>query len=113
MMGDISDMLSTAQQYFEYLITTKGEGDELKHVLSSVAYCVIEEANEGLIVEYTAEKVMSSLKTMAPTKALGIDGFPAKFFQKYQHIIGEEVTKFFLEVLNDNKSLEVINVTQS
>jgi hypothetical protein len=48
---------------------------------------------------------------MHPLKAPGPDGLPALFFQKYWHIVGEDVKKLALGILNDGKSPESINKT--
>ncbi|KAA3468942.1 reverse transcriptase [Gossypium australe] len=48
---------------------------------------------------------------MGPTKAPGIDGFPAIFFQRYWHIVGNAVIDYCLGVLNDKKSMEDFNKT--
>lgn len=44
-------------------------------------------------------------------KALGIDGFRTLFFQKYWYIIGKESSLYYLDVLNNDASLESMNVT--
>ncbi|KAA3466579.1 reverse transcriptase [Gossypium australe] len=48
---------------------------------------------------------------MGPTKALGPDGFPALFFQWYWHIVGKDVTKFCLGILNTDQGFEQLNST--
>ncbi|KAA3473762.1 reverse transcriptase [Gossypium australe] len=48
---------------------------------------------------------------MAPLKASGTDGFPAMFFQKFWHIIGKDVSRYCLEILNNQKELDTINNT--
>lgn len=44
-----------------------------------------------LDIVFTEEEVVLALKQMHPTKAPGPDGFHALFFQKYWHVIREEV----------------------
>lgn len=48
---------------------------------------------------------------MYPTKAPGNDGLPALFYQRYWHIVGDEVTKKCLDVLNGNGSVVEFNHT--
>lgn len=50
-----------------------------------------------------------AINDMRPTKAPGVDGFLALFFQKYWHIVGKEVSRFCLDVLNHGASLEDMN----
>ncbi|KAA3463042.1 reverse transcriptase [Gossypium australe] len=49
---------------------------------------------------------------MGPTKVPGSDGFPALFFQQYWHIVGNEVLEYCLSILNGNKWVDLVNVTE-
>ncbi|KAL4284821.1 hypothetical protein GQ457_16G011460 [Hibiscus cannabinus] len=49
---------------------------------------------------------------MAPLKASGPDGYPALFFQNYWDVIGTEVTKYCLSVLNGETEMDAINGTR-
>lgn len=57
------------------------------------------------------EEVESPLKQMAPLKSLGPDGFNPSFYQKYWHIVGEEVTLVALKFLNEGVFDLCINFT--
>ncbi|KAK3221558.1 hypothetical protein Dsin_008583 [Dipteronia sinensis] len=46
-----------------------------------------------------------------PTKALRPDGFQAVFFQKFWHIVGDDVIKVCLSVLSGDLSIRVFNQT--
>lgn len=48
---------------------------------------------------------------MFPTKALGLDGFHALFYQKYWDIKGLEVLRVVLSFLNGNISMMELNET--
>ena len=51
---------------------------------------------------FTREQVSQALKQMHPTKAPGLDGHPALFYQKFWHIIGDEVTDLVISILNND-----------
>lgn len=44
-------------------------------------------------------------------KALGTDGFSALFFQRYWHIVGEGVSNFCLNILNNDLNMVSMNIT--
>ncbi|KAA3480918.1 reverse transcriptase [Gossypium australe] len=48
---------------------------------------------------------------MGPIKAAGCDGFPSLFFQRFWHIIGQEVGNFYLEILNKGGPVDGVNLT--
>ncbi|KAA3459952.1 reverse transcriptase [Gossypium australe] len=52
-----------------------------------------------------------AVKSIAPLKASGEDGFPAIVYQKYWLITGEKVTKYCLDVLHGRRNMEEINKT--
>lgn len=48
---------------------------------------------------------------MNPTKAPGVDGLPALFYQKYWSTVGKDVVRTCLGILNDDKDLACLNET--
>ncbi|MCI24354.1 hypothetical protein A2U01_0045537, partial [Trifolium medium] len=52
--------------------------------------------------EYTSLEVMQAIKDMKPLAAPGPDGLPALFYQNYWDIIGNDITKMALDILNNN-----------
>lgn len=73
--------------------------------------CITEEHNSMLMATFKVEEVVEAIKSIAPLKASGKDGYPAIFYQKYWNIIGEDVTTYCLDVLNGRRSIEEINQT--
>ncbi|KAA3468586.1 reverse transcriptase [Gossypium australe] len=94
---EITDDLSLkeeAKTYFENLFSSKGVANPSK-VLEGIKRSISYEMNEGLQSPFREEEVRTALNGMGPTKAPGLDGFPALFFQKYWHIVGKEVLENF------------------
>lgn len=60
---------------------------------------------------FKEEEVWEALKVMAPLKSSSNDGFPALFSQKYWYIVGKEVTRYYLGVLNDQKEIRDVSST--
>ncbi|KAA3483177.1 reverse transcriptase [Gossypium australe] len=95
--------------YFKELFTTSNTRNT-DRVLSGISTCIQENMNAELIKKFKPEEILMAVKGIAPLKASGTDDFPAFFFPKYWHIVGEEVTKFCLEILNRKKEFNVIIV---
>lgn len=93
------------------IFLSRGTGN-LDPILSRVPYCITNSINQRLLAPYTEEEIVEALKGMNPTKASGQDSFPAIFYQRFWSIIGKDTSRFYLEVLNEGKSLEEINGTQ-
>lgn len=55
------------------------------------------------------EEVYMALKEMRPTKTLGFDGFLTLFFQRYWHIVGNDVVAYSLGILNMGKVFNFAN----
>ena len=67
--------------------------------------------NAALTQEFSVEEVKAALGQMHPTKAPGLDGMSALFYQKYWDIVGLDVANMVLNVLNSNASIIDINNT--
>jgi len=62
-------------------------------------------------MKFTDAEVNEALHQMHPLKEPGPNGLPTLFYQKYWHIIGVEVHKLVLKILNNNEQLHSINST--
>ena len=60
---------------------------------------------------FTAKEIADALAQIYPTKALGLDGFPAAFFQKHWSSVKEGVVKTCLHILNEGGNPAPINHT--
>ncbi|KAH1032563.1 hypothetical protein J1N35_044737 [Gossypium stocksii] len=67
--------------------------------------------NNELLKPFTKDEVWDAVKSRAPLKAPGVDGFPALFFQCFWHIIGDDISHYVLEVLNGRIEMGNINKT--
>uniref|UniRef100_A0A2N9I833 Reverse transcriptase domain-containing protein n=1 Tax=Fagus sylvatica TaxID=28930 RepID=A0A2N9I833_FAGSY len=72
---------------------------------------VTPDINQHLIRDFVPLEVQEAVKQMSPTKALGPDGLPPMFYQKYWHLIGEDISNAVLTCLNTGKILKAINHT--
>lgn len=79
--------------------------------LQDMKNCVTENHNRYLTAQFTEWKIKEALFMMNPLGALGPDGFLALFFQKHWHSIGQDVSSFGLEVLNQKYLLNYVNDT--
>jgi hypothetical protein len=69
------------------------------------------EMNAHLEAPFVEDEIQATLSQMAPLKALGPNGFTAKFYQQNWPIVGLEVCKAVLHFFNNAKMDENINVT--
>lgn len=69
--------------------------------------------NESLLAPFIGSEVEKAVAQMFPTKALGPDGFPALFYQKYWNIVGANTINNCLSILNDRRSIDDWNKTNT
>lgn len=93
------DFVQIASNFFNKLFTASNvESDD--RLFGLVEERVTKSMNEELLQEFIEDEIVQAIKQMAPLKAPGVDRFYAVFFQWYWHIVGPEVSKFYLAVLN-------------
>ena len=103
-------MARVATSYFQdiYKASTCTQMEECVNV---VPHKVIEEMHQLLTSDYSAEEVKVALFQMGPTKALGPNGMNALFYQKFWHIVGDNVVVAVLDFLNSGNIVPEINYT--
>ena len=99
-MEELEEVVAVASDYFENLFQA-GVCDRLEECLDAVPQMVTEEMQEAFSGEFTAEEVRVALFQMGLTKAPGTDGMNALFFQKFWHIVGDDVVMAVLDFLNN------------
>ena len=72
----------------------------MEECLSAVSQKVSMDMQEILSREFSADEIKAALFQMEPTKAFGPDGMNALFYQKFWHIVGNDVTTAALDFLN-------------
>ena len=67
--------------------------------------------NDFLTKEVTREEIKTAVFQMSPYKSPGSDGFSACFYQKYWHVVGEDVCLVVMEFMKGKGDLKSINQT--
>lgn len=69
------------------------------------------EKNARLLAPLSNEKIRAALFDMHPLKAPGPDGFHALFYQRYWHIVGDEISQFVRQLWRGEVPIDPINHT--
>ena len=96
--------------YFETIFHS-GTCERMEECLNTIPQRMSANMREELSRPSTVEKVKATLFQMGPTKALGPDGMNALFYQKFWHIVGNNVSSIVLEFLNSGIMVLEINYT--
>ena len=83
----------------------------MERVIESVDHVVTEEMAQSLVRPYTEEEVRTALFQMHPSKSPGPDGMSPFFFQKFWHIVRNDVTATILSFLHSGRYLRKMNFT--
>lgn len=87
-----------ATEYFQHLFT-KDPGIDFGELVDLIPAVVMEDINESLCREFSDKEISDAMFQIGPLKAPGIDGFPARFYQRNWLAMKEEVVaavkKFF------------------
>ena len=108
-MEDIRDVAEVAVNYFETIFHS-GTCERMEECLNTVP----QRMTTAMRVELsrpTVEEVKAALFQMGPTKAPRPDGMNALFYQKFWHIVGNDVSSAVLEFLNFGIMIPEINYT--
>ncbi|KAK3184888.1 hypothetical protein Dsin_032174 [Dipteronia sinensis] len=98
--------------YFSGLFSsTNPSGDQWQSVLAAVPTKLSKRRSDFLDSPFIATEVKKAIFDMFPTKAPGIDGMPALFYQKYWDTVGDTVTQACLRCLNNGDPLDKVNQT--
>ena len=107
---DIEEVAGVAVEYFNNMFST-GSCTRIEECLEAIQQKLSIEMQQTLSSEYTADEIKAALFQMGPTKALGPDGMNAIFYQKFWHIVGDNVVSAVLEFLNTGYMPPALNHT--
>ena len=101
---------NVATVYFDNLFCA-GNCDQMEECLNVVPKKVTPKMHDTLSSEFNTEEVKMALFQMRPTKAPGLDGMNALFYQRFWHVVGDTVVNAVLDFLNNGHMLPDINHT--
>lgn len=107
---DEREIADITKGYFQNLFITN-RGASIEEGLQGVNHCITTGMNSELLKVYNIEEVLHALKEMALLKATSEDGFSTLFFHKFWHIMDPKIGTFFLQVLNNEKSIKEVSTT--
>ena len=98
--------------YYHTLFTTSHPSQtSMEDVLSAVSPAISEEMNADLLRPCTKDEVWNALNQMHPCKAPGPDGMHAIFYQKFWHIVGEDVAEAVIGIFHGTRPPDSVNST--
>ena len=98
-MEEVEEITGVATTYFKSIYSSGGS-NQMEECLDIVHCKVTINMIEFLSSDYSAEEIKATVFQMGPTKALGLDGMNALFYQKFWHIVGDDVIAPVLNFLN-------------
>ena len=105
-MENLEEVMGIASAYFDNLFQAS---DHMEECLNAIQSKITDDMREVLSSEYTVEEVKVALFQMGPTKAPGLNGMNALFYQKFWHVVGDTVVLAMLDFLNNGNMLLEIN----
>ena len=107
-MKDISDIDQVATSYFENIFIA-GTCVRLEDYLNVVHHKVTDDMKDILTSEYSVDEIKAVLFQMGSIKAP--EGMNALFYQKFWHIVGDDVVAAVLDILNSGNMDHDVNYT--
>jgi hypothetical protein len=96
--------------HFQLLFTTQNPTN-ITDITQVVNNRINQENYDHLQKDFTAEEVYQAIKDMKSLAAPGPDGLPARFYHTYWDIIGQDITKETLHILNNHGNPSEFNNT--
>ncbi|KAM0859687.1 hypothetical protein ACQ4PT_047052 [Festuca glaucescens] len=94
-----TDVCTEVQSFYQNLYTSQGF-NHMDELLDLVPTRVNQDMNTELDKTFSVEEVRAALFQMAPSKAPGVDGFTAGFFQRHWNLLKDDIVPAVLDFLN-------------
>ena len=88
-----------------------GVCDQIQECLNAVAHQITPDMHQILSSDFIVDEIKAVLFQMRPTKAPEPDFMNALFYQKFWHVVGDNVVSAVLDCLNSGDILPDINHT--
>ncbi|XP_048493143.1 uncharacterized protein LOC125493698 [Beta vulgaris subsp. vulgaris] len=109
---DEGDIEKVVADYYQELFTSSAPSEEaMLEVLNAVVPTVTAEMNAELGRACRKEEVWEALRQMHPSKAPGPDGMHAVFYQRFWHIVGDDVTDVVSGIIHGTRPPDALNKT--
>ncbi|CAM8982614.1 unnamed protein product [Rhodiola kirilowii] len=108
-----NEITTIITDYFSHIFQSQVslQEDKWNEALDMIPRIVSDEMNTMLTAPFTAAEIKRALFQMHPTKAPGLDGFPALFYQSNWDTVGREIINEALKCLNEGILDVAINET--
>ena len=107
---EIEEVAGVAVDYFNNMFS-KGSCNRIEECLDAVQPKVSIEMQQTLSSKFSVDEIKAALFQMGPTKAPGPDGMNAIFYQKFWHIVGDNIVSIVLELFNTSYMILDLNRT--
>ena len=104
----MDEIVGVATDYFGSIFSLGGS-NKMEECIDTVPHKVAADMLEIMSSEYRAEEIKAVLLQMGPTQAPRPDDMNALFYQKFWHIVGDDVIAVVLDFLNSGILLLKIN----
>ena len=104
------NIAGVAERYYTNLFSTSNL-NTIDDMLESVEAVITEDMNQSLLLPFNGDEVCKVLFQMHPSKSPGPNGMSLFFFQKFWHIVGDDVTEAILSMLNSGHFLRKMDFT--
>ncbi|KAK2654873.1 hypothetical protein Ddye_014729 [Dipteronia dyeriana] len=109
---DRESIIRVVENYFSDILRSNQPSEsDYALVLDTVQAPLSPSSSRFLDAMFVAVDIRRAVFDMALSKSPCPDGLPALFYQKFCHMVGSQVTKACLGVLNDDQYLDEVNNT--